>query len=253
MPAAELLDVATANLSVNFAEADGRGNGADFILRGEINRDFADGLWETEFLALAEFLSERKMAVAIDARTGSGFVESDVRRPGGNGITAFGGFIEANMNGINGVEKFRAAASEKIREAGSDAGIDDGGAILAEEAAMIGELLGFKRIAREARIEVKIMRAEAQSGAKDSLVECRRSAIGEQVATARGANDGPNIAGVGFDDLDRIFLAKKAAGALDIAVAAPDRMALAREKFSEKGTRATDTENKDAHRVETVP
>ncbi len=252
MPAAKLFDVAAADLGVHFAELDGGGNGADFILRSEIDGDFADGRRKTEFLALAEFLAESEMAITIDARTRDGFVESDVGRPGGNGVAAFGGFVKANVDGVDGVEKLGAAAGEKVGEAGSDAGVDDRRAIFLDEAAMIGELLGLEWIARKARIEVNVVRAKAQGGAKDGLVERGGSAIGEQVATARSANDGPDIASVGFDDFDGVFLAEKAAGTFDIAIAAPDRMALAREKFSEKGARAAHAENEDAHRGKTV-
>src|ERR1700735_147664 len=96
------------------------------------------------------------------------------------------------------------------------------------------------------------MNAQTQRGAQNNFVEDGGRRINEQVATARGAHDGPDVAGVRFEDFDCAFSAEKFACAVRVAIAAPDSVSLAHEQLSKQGARAAYSEDEYAHRFATL-
>ena len=252
IPAVETLEIVAADFGVDVARGDDVRQHADFVLRSEVDGRFADGRRKAEFFAVGETFGEGEAAVAVDARARNGFVVSAVGGPGGNGIFAFGAFEKADLDGVDSVEEFGAAFGEEIGESWGGAGADQRCAVFRGEAFLETELFGAEEIAGEVGVEVHVMGAQAQRGAKDDLVEDGRRGVDEEVAAASGAHDGPEIAGVGFDDFDGTFFVEEATGAGHVAVATPDGVALAREQLSEERASPASAEDEDAHWGETL-
>src|SRR5271156_899636 len=96
------------------------------------------------------------------------------------------------------------------------------------------------------------MHAQTQSRAQNNFVEHSGGGVDQQIAAASGAHDGPEIARVCFFYFDRAFLAEKFPGAVRVAIAAPDRVSLAREQLSKQGAGAAHSQYEDAHRFATL-
>jgi hypothetical protein len=156
------------------------------------------------------------------------------------------------LNGFNRVEQLGTAFRQQVCQARSRPCADQRDAILSHEFFVEAELLRLEWIARQMRIQIKIVDAEAQRGAQDDLVEHGRRSVDDQVAAARGAHDGPQVARVRFADLDLAFLAEKAPGALRIAVAAPYCVPLARQQLCQQGASAARAKNEYPHRPATL-
>src|SRR5208282_695 len=238
---------------VDIAQLDDVRQHADFVLRGEVDGRLADRRRKAEKLALVEAAGEREFSVAIDARAGDRLVVGDIRGPCGDRVLALGAFIEAHVDGFDRVEHFRAALGKQVRQAGSGAGANQGHAILGDEALVKAELLGLEGVVREVRIEVQVVRAQAQSRPQNDFIEDRGRGVDDQVGPAGGAYDGPEVPRVGLHDFDLALFAEEAGRALDIAIAAPDGMPLPLEELCQKGARAARSQNEDPHRIETLP
>ena len=72
-------------------------------------------------------------------------------------------------------------------------------------------------------------------------------------AAARRAHDAPQVSRVYLNHRNLAFLAEKAAGAVQIAVAAGDLMTLAGKQVSEIRAGRSGPQNEDAHWGKTVP
>ena len=231
IPAVEALEIIATDFGVDVANADDVREHADFVLRGEVDVSFANGRREAKFFAFGEALGEFETAGAIDARIRDGFVVRAIRGPHRDGIFALSAFEEAYLNGVDGVEQFGAAFGEKVGKARRGSSADERGAIFSDEALVKTKLLGPEEVAREVGVQVHVVSAEAQGGAKDDLIEDGGRCVDDQIAATSGAHDGPKVAGVHFDRGDFAFFAEETARAVEVAVAAPDRVALARQQL----------------------
>src|ERR1700722_2877125 len=96
------------------------------------------------------------------------------------------------------------------------------------------------------------MRTQTQRRAHNDFIEDGRGCVDQQVTAASGTHDGPKIARVRFHYFDRALLAEKFPRAIRVAIAAPDRVTLAREQLSKQGAGAAHSQYEDAHRFATL-
>jgi|SRR5579859_18162 len=249
VPATQAVDFIAADFDVEIAHGDEAGQRGDFVLRVQDDASGSNRIDEAKFFYFRKSLGEREFSFAVDARVRDGFVEGDFRRPLRNGVVAFAAFVKANLDGDDFVEKIGGALDEKIGEAGRGAGVDDGGAVFFLETFGVAELFGKKRVSREMRAEVEIMRAKTKRGAKNDFVEYGRAGIDDELAAFCGLDDAAQVAGIHFFDGNGAFFAEEATGAGQVAVAAPDGVALALQKLCEEGAGRSRSQNEDPHGV----
>ena len=242
-----------ADFHVEIAKLEMMGQSADFVLGREDHADLADGRGETEALRFAEAFCEMKSAVAIDARARDGFVEKPFGGPLRYGTIAVGTFVKADVNRFDLVEHFGATGGEEIGQAGSGAGVDDGGAAFFLKSPRISELLGFERIADQVCGKIEVMRAQAERGAQGRFVKFGRRGIDQEMAAAGRAHDAAQIAHIGVHDGNSALFPEETPRPLGISIAASDLVALAGEKLSQKAAGSARAENENAHRAKTVP
>jgi len=246
-PAAEAIEFVASDFDVEVMHGDEVGKRGDFILSGQDDIGRADGIRETEFFEFGEALGKKKSLFSVNARIGDGFVERNLGGPLRDGIVALAALVEADVDGVYFVEEIGGAFDEEIGEAGSSAGVNESGAMLGFEFSCVAVLFGAERIASEMGTEVEIARAEAKGRADDDFVEDGSGSIDDELAALGGADDSIKIAGVHFSDGDGGFLAEEAAGALRVAVATPDVVALPFKKLCEKGASGAGSEDEDSH------
>src|SRR5256885_1670744 len=104
-------------------------------------------------------LGELEFSLAVDPRVRNGFVERDFGRPLRDGVVAFAAFVKTNLDRSDFIEKVGGAFDEKIGETGSGAGVDHRRTVFLLETFDVAKLLGLKRVSREVRAQVEIMRA----------------------------------------------------------------------------------------------
>ena len=80
------------------------------------------------------------------------------------------------------------------------------------------------------------MGAQMQRGPHHDLIEQRSGGVDDELRSAGGANNAAQIARIHRGDGNEAFFPEEAAGAVRVAVATPDRVALAFEKLREEGT-----------------
>ncbi len=95
------------------------------------------------------------------------------------------------------------------------------------------------------RGHVEVVGAQAQGGAQDDLVENGRGGVHQQVAAAAGLHDPPEVARVGRQAGKQG--SEEAPGALGVAVAAPDDVALALEQLGQEAPGGPGSQDEDAH------
>ena len=125
-------------------------------------------------------------------------------------------------------------------------------AIFRDEALVIAILLGLERRTREVRVQIHVVNAQAQRRAQDDFVEYGRGGVDDQVCAASRAHDGPQVPRVRLDHFDRALFAEKPLRAGDVAIAAPDRVPLARQQMGQQRAGAARPQNEDAHRRATL-
>src|SRR5256885_986114 len=130
---------------------------------------------------VARSLVRRSHFLAVDPRVRNGFVERGFGRPLRDGVVAFTAFVEANLDRSDFIEKVGGAFDEKVGETGSGAGVDDHRTVFLLKAFDVAKLLGLKRVSREVRAQVEIMRAQAKGGAKDDFVENGSTRIDDEL------------------------------------------------------------------------
>src|SRR5579871_2158088 len=248
-PAAEAVEFVAANFYVEVAHGDEAGEGGDFVLRGEDDVGRADWLGKRKFFQFREAFGHAELVVAVDARAGDGFVVGDFGRPLRDGVVAFAAFIETDLYGMDFVEELGGAFDEQIGQAGSGAGVDERDALFVDEFSGVAILLGLKRVAGEVGAEIDVVGAETKGGAEDDFVEDGSRGVDDELGVAGGTDDGGEIAGVDLGDGHDGALAQETAGALGIAVAAPDNVALALEELREERTGSSSAQNEDSHDV----
>src|SRR5580658_2963369 len=101
--------------------------------------------------------------------------------------------------------------------------------------------------------EIEIMRAQSQRGTHRDFVEYRGGCVHQQMRTARGAHDAPQIARIHGDDRNFAALAEKSAAAFGIAIAARYAVTLPLEELRQQRARRSGAQNEDAHRFATLP
>jgi hypothetical protein len=156
------------------------------------------------------------------------------------------------VDGLDRIEHFRGTLGKQVGEARSGARADQRHAIFRQELLVEPELLGLERVVREVGIQIEVMGPQPQRRAQDDLVENGGRSVYDQVGPATGADDGPQIPGVRFDDLDPALLTQESARPLDIAIAAPDGVALARQEMCQQPAGAARSENEYPHRPATL-
>src|SRR5690349_7141449 len=171
VPAAKPVDFVPADFDVEIMHRNEAWQCGDFVLSTQDDTGCADRVQEAKFFNFGKALGEFESAAAIDARMQDCFIERDFRRPLRDGVVAFTAFVEADLDGKDFVEKIGGAFDEKVGQAGGGAGVDHGRTIFFLEAFDVAKLLGLKRVSREVRTQVKIMRTKAKRGAKDDFVE----------------------------------------------------------------------------------
>src|SRR5437762_112474 len=207
VPAAKAVDFVAADFDVEIAHANEAWQRGDFILSAEDDAGCAHGVDKAKFLNFRKALGKLEFSLAVDPRVRNGFVERDFRRPLRDGVVAFAAFVKTNLDRSDFIEKVGSAFDEKIGEAGSGAAVDDGGAILFFKAFDVAKLLGLKRVSREVRAQVEIMRAQAKGRAKDDFVENRSARIDDELAALGCFDDASEIAGAYFGNGNGNFLA----------------------------------------------
>jgi len=249
VPAAKPVDFVSADFDVEIAHGNEARQSGDFILSAKDDAGCADRVQKAKFFNFRKAPGEFESAGAIDARMGHRFIERDFRRPLRDGVVAFAAFVEADLDGKDFVEHVGGAFDEKVGEAGSGAGVDHRRTIFFLEAFDVAKLLGLKRVSREVRTQVQVMRAEPKGGAKDDFVENGSARIDDELAALGCFDDAPEIAGVHFGDGNGTLLAQKAPTANRVAVTAPDGVALALQKLCEERSGRSRSQNEDPHGV----
>src|SRR2546430_11871109 len=249
VPTPEAVDFVAADFDVEVAHANEARQRGDFILSAEDDAGHAHGVDETKFLNFRKALGELEFSLAVDPRVRNGFVERDFGRPLRDGVVAFAAFVEADLDRVDFVEEIGSAFDEKVGEAGSGAGVDHHRTVFLLEAFDVAKLLGLKRVSREVRAQVEVMRAQPKGGAKDDFVENGGTRIDDELAALGCFDDAPEIAGVHFGDGAGTLLAQKTPSANRGAVTAPDGVALALQKLCKEGAGGSRSENEDPHGV----
>ena len=103
-----------------------------------------------------------------------------------------------------------------------------------QEAPVEAELLGLERMARQVRGGVEIVRAQAEGGAQNDLVEDGRGRVDDQVVAPGSLDDAPQVAGVHLLNRNLILLTEKTMGAIGILIPTRDLVALAYEESREQ-------------------
>src|ERR1700723_127950 len=171
IPAEEAIEIVAADFRVHILHRDDVGQHANFVLRGEVYGGLADWGRKAEFLASGKTLRQGETAVLVNARAGNRFVVHHFRRPGGDRVFAFGAFVQANLHGLDHVEKFGAALGEQVGEAGRRAGANQRRTILSGEALLKPKLLGPEGISIEVRVQVEVVNTQTQRRAQNDFVE----------------------------------------------------------------------------------
>ena len=122
IPAAQSLEIVSADLCIHIANLHHIGQHADFVLRGEIHRRFADRGRESKYFSFIETAGKREAGVAINARTRNSRVVGHVGGPSRNRVLAFGAFEQPNVNRFDRIEQFGGARREKVCKPGRHAG-----------------------------------------------------------------------------------------------------------------------------------
>ncbi len=254
VPTAQAVDFIAADFDVEVAHTDEARQRGDFVLSAEDDAGRAHGVDETKFLNFGKALGELEFSLAVDSRVRNGFVERNFGRPLRDGVVAFAALVKTDLDRSDFIEQIGGALYKKVGQTRSGAGVDDGGAVLFLEAFGVAELLGLKRISREMRTQVEIMRAKAKRSAQDDFVEDGCRSVDDELAALGGFDDAAQVASVYFGDGDNALPAQKAARANRVAVAAPDGVALTVEKLCEEGAGRPRSQNEDPHGVkETLP
>ena len=249
VPAAKPVDFVSADFDVEIMHRNEAWQCGDFVLSTQDDTGCANRVEEAKFFNFGKTLGEFESAAAIDARMRDGFIERDFRRPLRDGVVAFTAFVEADLDGEDFVEKIGGAFDEKVGQSGSGAGVDHGRTIFFLEAFDVAKLLGLKRVSREVRTQVEIMRAKAKRGAKDDFVENGGAGINDELAALGRFDDASEIAGVYFGNGNGALFAQKAPSANRVAVAAPDGVPLALQKLCKERAGGSRSQNEDPHGV----
>src|SRR5580692_7417288 len=93
------------------------------------------------------------------------------------------------------------------------------------------------------------MRPQPHRRAQHDFIEDRRRSIDDELATLGSLHDSAEIPRVHFRKRDRALLAEEAPRALQVTVAAPDRMSLPLQQLCEEGAGRSGPQNEDPHGV----
>src|SRR5208283_4355221 len=140
---------------------------------------------------------------------------------------AFAALIEANVHGMDFIEKLRGAFHKEIGQSRCRASVDQSGAALFFEFLGVAELLDLEGIACEVRAEVEVMCAQTQSGTQYDFVEDGGRSIDDEIRAFCRAHDAAEVARIHFGYGNNGFFAEKAMSPSGIPVAAPHQVASA--------------------------
>ena len=247
MPTTQAVEFVATDLDVEIAHRDEVWQSGYLVLSGEDDVGGTNRIREAEFFEFGKAFAEVELLVSVNAGMGDGFVEGNLRGPLGDRVLAFAAFEEANLDGVNFVEKIGSALDEEIGEAGSSASVDERGTMFGLELLGVAILLGAEGIPSEVGTEVEITGAKAQSSAERNFVEHRSGRIDDELAVFGGPDDTVKVSGVDLRNRNRRFSAEKAASAIGIAITTPDMVTLAFEKLGQEGAGRTRSENEDSH------
>src|SRR5881628_2263015 len=133
------------------------------------------------------------------------------------------------------------------------AAVINAGAVFLPEAPVEAELLGLERMARQVRGGVEIVRAQAEGGAQNDLVEDGRGRVDDQVVAPGSLDDAPQVAGVHLLNMNQTPLTEKTMGAIGILIPTRDLVALAYEESREQRAGGSGPEDEDPHGTATLP
>src|SRR6267378_916908 len=213
---------------------------------------FSNGRGKAKFLRFSKPLAEAEFTAAHDARARYGLIEGNLGRPLRNRVVAFGAFVKANVDFVNGVHHCGGPGHQEVRQSRGGAGCDYGGAILFLEAAVETKLLGLEWIACQVRAQVQIMCANAQCRAQDDLIKNRSRRVNQQLRATSGAHNSPEISRVHLNDRNFALLAEEMMGAVEVPVTTGDLMPLADQQVCEVGAGRSGSQDEDAHWGKTV-